>query len=565
MKKTGRIFITCLLVAALAVGMLAVPAAASGSSAESTARADKLVSLHLFKGTNNGYELDSTPTRMQGLVMLIRLLGLEDEALACTGETPFTDLTWGKSYVAYAYEKGLTNGTGATTFSPNDTLSAASYVTFLLRALGYDDSEGDFSWGTQFDFAVSVSMMTKSAAQKLKGLKLNRGDMVDLSYAALTCSMKGEGTTLAQKLQSEGVFTYQEGVSAGVLGSSAGWVYEYTAYDSTTVSYQKKYVSTSGGTVTANVITVNTHSSRVKVKTAMVNNTVGATAAFSSIVQSSGAIAVINGNFFNAYDAFKVPIGHVMVNGEFLYGNSGISSLGITSSGDLRVGRPALFTRIKPEGINTYWAAYEINVNTQISSGSVLYTPAFGKSVTPSVAGAVMTVENGKITAYKSVSAGQTVSIPTNGYVVFMGTEFTQTDYFRTPTVGTAVSREYYLRTEDEEGFTLDDVVSVVSGAPRLVKDGKIVTTLESGFTEARFTTASTPRTAVGVDANDHLLLVSVPSATIQQMRELMLSLGCVDAINLDGGASCAMYYNGSYIATPGRALTVTLQVFLDK
>ena len=60
------------------------------------------------------------------------------------------------------------------------------------------------------------------------------------------------------------------------------------------------------------------------------------------------------------------------------------------------------------------------------------------------------------------------------------------------------------------------------------------------------------------------LVLVSVPSATIQQMRQLMLALGCVDAFNVDGGASCGMYYNGTYLSKPGRELTVTLQVFVS-
>ena len=96
------------------------------------------------------------------------------------------------------------------------------------------------------------------------------------------------------------------------------------------------------------------------------------------------------------------------------------------------------------------------------------------------------------------------------------------------------------------------------------MKDGAIETYLDPGFTEARFTTSITPRTAVGTTADGKLLLVSVPSASIQQMRELMLQLGCQDAINLDGGASTAMYYNGQTLATPGRQLTTTLQVFVS-
>ena len=50
----------------------------------------------------------------------------------------------------------------------------------------------------------------------------------------------------------------------------------------------------------------------------------------------------------------------------------------------------------------------------------------------------------------------------------------------------------------------------------------------------------------------------------LQQMRQLMLALGCVDAFNVDGGASCGMYYNGTYLSKPGRELTVTLQVFVS-
>ena len=97
------------------------------------------------------------------------------------------------------------------------------------------------------------------------------------------------------------------------------------------------------------------------------------------------------------------------------------------------------------------------------------------------------------------------------------------------------------------------------------MQDGAIYTQLEAPFTEERFTTFSSARSAVGISADGKLILVSVPGgAKIQQMRELMLALGCTDAINVDGGASCGMYYNGQYISTPGRELTTTIQVFVD-
>ena len=252
-----------------------------------------------------------------------------------------------------------------------------------------------------------------------------------------------------------------------------------------------------------------------------------------------------------------------MVNGEFLFGNSGISSLGITESGEVRIGRPPLFTRLR-SGENQ-WSIYEINTADQSADVSVLYTPAYGSAVTFKNGGMALVVRDGVIRDYYTAAAGLEIAIPADGYVAFLGNAYAATDYFRTPVIGDSISMEYYLFRDDEEGFTLDGVTSIVSGAPRLVKDGQIVTTLEPGFTESRFTTLNSPRTAIGINRDGKLLLVCVPGgATIQQMRELMLKLDCEDAFNLDGGASCAMYYNGDYIAAPGRKLTVTLQVFVN-
>lgn len=103
--------------ALLTAGLLALPAAVSGP--ESDSHADRMVSLHLFRGTANGYNLDSAPTRLQGLIMLVRHLGLEEETLACEAPNPFQDVTGaGDRYGAYAYANGLTKGTGADTEPP---------------------------------------------------------------------------------------------------------------------------------------------------------------------------------------------------------------------------------------------------------------------------------------------------------------------------------------------------------------------------------------------------------------------------------------------------------------
>ena len=61
--------------------------------------------------------------------------------------------------------------------------------------------------------------------------------------------------------------------------------------------------------------------------------------------------------------------------------------------------------------------------------------------------------------------------------------------------------------------------------------------------------------------------LAGAPELRTDFRRDMALQLTpdlIYSAINLDGGASCAMYYNGQYLATPGRELTATLQVFVS-
>ncbi len=558
--------------ACLLLALFLVPwAAASSDSPDTLARAEKLTSLHLLRGTGTNpdgtpiYSLDQAPTRLQGLIMMIRFLGAEERALAGSGESPFQDVSGeGAQYVAYAYRTGITNGTSPTTFHPSVPLTVQQYAAFLLRALGYSESAGDFTWGGQLRLCASLGILTQDSAAVMETISLNRGDMVDMGYAALTCLLKGESRTLAEKLRQEGVFTQAEGVEAGVLGSGAGWTLDYTSYDSFTLAYAKRVVSTSGGTLTAHVLTVNARHPQVAVRASLTDNTLGHTASFPQIAEGSGAAAVVNGNFFEASAAFKVPEGNLMAGGEWYYGEPGLSCLGIRSDGTLEIGRPSIMA-VLTSGTDR-WTADAVNTDAQEDWNSVLYTPAYGDRVTISNRGWTLIAKTGVIREFYSVTEGASIAIPQEGYVVYMSQGCVSAADFPIPQIGSRISRTYALSQPDPEGFTLDGVTEVISGGPRLVRDGKIVTDTEPGFTEERFTTRSTPRTAVGINRSGYLVLVCVPGgADMRQMRELMAFLDCVDAFNLDGGASCAMYYQGTYLAAPLRELPVTLQIFVEE
>ena len=522
--------------------------------------AHRLNALGLFLGTGSGYDLGGSATRLHGIIMLTRMLGEEDAALSFDGPCPFSDVAAGKpsAYTGYAFAQGYTTGVSATTFNPNGALSFKHYVTFLLRALGYDDGAGDFTFAASLDKAVEIGMMTRASADCIlqKQYALYRGDLVDLSVSALTTPLADGSATLAESLAKKGVFTWEEGRAQGLIGGGqeayvhsslrnvSAPIPEQSA-SSGAVSRVTKTYALPSGSVSADVITVDTSAPGVSVRAAMVNQKLGASAPFSSIVSASGADVIVNANFFAAYSGQdKFPVGHVMADGTFLYGVSGLTSFGFTGSGEVYVGRPAVFFYVRGGDL------------------SVVYTPAFGGSVPIKVDGTAATVAGGVITDVRAVTAGETVAIPASGYVMVFGNDFTSTSWYREPAVGTSVTLPPGLTDSDTSGFPMEEITAMVSGGPRLVENGAICTTLEPGFQEARFTSAVTSRTALGKLADGKLVIVSTGSASIQQLRELMLQLGCVEAVNLDGGGSTALAYQGKLIRSPGRELTMTLQIF---
>ena len=183
-------------------------------------QASALYELGLFKGTGTNadgtpiYDLLSPANRIQGLVMLIRLLGEEQDALAFTGTCPFTDVpTWAQKYAAYAYAKGYTKGTTASTFGADDALVGKAYLTFVLRALGYSDAHGDFSYNDANTFAVSLGLIAEGQCEG----NLLRDDCAMVSHSALRQKMKGTDTKLAEKLVADSVLTTEAVDTANVL------------------------------------------------------------------------------------------------------------------------------------------------------------------------------------------------------------------------------------------------------------------------------------------------------------------------------------------------------------
>jgi len=177
------------------------------------AMAAALKSLSLFKGSDyafgSGYELEAVPTRIQALIMLIRLLGEEQAALACTSAHPFNDVpAWCEPYVAYAYEKGYSNGVGDDQFGTTMESSAAQYTEFILRALGYS-STATTEINDAPERALTHGVITAGECAALKDGNFLRADVVYLSYYALAARRPG-GEVLSSQLIRTGVFNHEQ-------------------------------------------------------------------------------------------------------------------------------------------------------------------------------------------------------------------------------------------------------------------------------------------------------------------------------------------------------------------
>lgn len=215
--KNAKKLLSLLLVTILMFLITPLIVAARDTSVEES-KAAALKSLGLFRGVSEtDFDLNRAPTRIEALVMLIRTLGKENEALNGYWWHPFTDVPeWANAYVGYAYLNGLTNGVSATEFGSGEA-SAAMYLTFVLRALDYSDTAGDFTWNDPYSLARQAGILPE-------GVDINnfwRADVATISYSALHAHLKGSAVNLATRLINQQVFDWDQLSAAENLAASS--------------------------------------------------------------------------------------------------------------------------------------------------------------------------------------------------------------------------------------------------------------------------------------------------------------------------------------------------------
>lgn len=130
-------------------------------------------------GTADPFKMESELKRQNAAVILVRLLGVENDAKATeVKEKPFTDLPndeFYKSIIQYVKAKGIFKGTSSEKFGFNEAITAQQFATINLRALGYE-VDTDEAYGKALETAKKLGLL-KDASALENNTKILRKDV----------------------------------------------------------------------------------------------------------------------------------------------------------------------------------------------------------------------------------------------------------------------------------------------------------------------------------------------------------------------------------------------------
>lgn len=113
------------------------------------------------------------------------------------------------------------------------------------------------------------------------------------------------------------------------------------------------------------------------------------------------------------------------------------------------------------------------------------------------------------------------------------------------------------------EGGTNWDVSEAIGGGPLLITGGKKITDYSPELFSDAFSTIRHPRTAIGVTDKGEIIQLVVDGrqehsggVALQTLADILLELGCVEAINLDGGGSSCLLAGEQVLNLPSDGST---------
>ncbi|TAE60948.1 MAG: hypothetical protein EAZ76_08980 [Nostocales cyanobacterium] len=282
--------------------------------------------------------------------------------------------------------------------------------------------------------------------------------------------------------------------------------------------------------------------------------------------QNYSAVAGINGGYFNRNN--KLPLGAVRSNNQWMSGpilNRG--AIAWNETGEFYFGRLTLTENLT---INNSQTLPILFLNSgYVQSGIARYTRAWGSTYTPILDNEIiLTVQNNQITQQIPGGKANTSNfpIPENGHLLIL--RGTATNHASKLTPGTRVN---ISSTTNPSNF--NRYPHVIGAGPLLIQNRQIVLDGESEKFSKAFIAGKAVRSAVCTNSAGNLVIAAVHDRvggngpTLAEHAQLMQALGCVNALNLDGGSSTSLYLGGQLLdRSPNTAARVhnAIGIFLD-
>ena len=302
--------------------------------------------------------------------------------------------------------------------------------------------------------------------------------------------------------------------------------------------------------------------------------------------QGYRVVAGINGDFFNT--STGLPIGLVVSEGELLSTDGGYYAIGFRADGTAVLGKPTVKVSadLGYELLNDYGTPTKVvrqltGVNkARVSTGGIyLYTYDFNSRHTTGNTEAgvdvICTIDQGSLTiggeltatVDQVVEATSATAIGPDQIVLSANLQSSSynVDALRRIPVGSTITLSVTASSEK-----WNDVEYAVGALYSLVENGSVVSGLSN---------SASPRTAIGQKADGTLVFYTIDGrksghsigASLNQLAQRMVELGCVTALCLDGGGSTAITVTqpdkltAKTISTPsdGSERAVTNHVFL--
>jgi hypothetical protein len=303
---------------------------------------------------------------------------------------------------------------------------------------------------------------------------------------------------------------------------------------------------------------------RVRLTSALSNDEVLKAETVEGMARRLGAVAAVNGGFFNRDNG--EPIGLLKVAGNL------VSDTGLP--------RGVVIIHAPPFGTTTL--AFD-----QLAAKATMSFTAGGRQVTVPIDGVDTTRARGKLMVYTPAYHADTDTAPTGTEWVLDDSPLRVRDvrmnfgHTKIPPRGAVLSYggtdlpdtlaplvegvrvSFHVKWRSAHGLTdadLDEAAHIVNGAGLLRRDGTILHDWKvEGLNAETFTNARHPRTMIGVDRDGFIWLVAVDGRqpgysigmTFGEMQKLCDRLGLVSALNLDGGGSTTMVANGQLVNRP--------------